>query len=94
MKITIDIPEELIIYCINRNMPVDCEMFARKIIEDIANGKILPIGHGRLIDADELYAEFADGTEGVDFSHWTRADIAEAIDDAPTIIEADMEVNE
>lgn len=94
MKLVIDIPEEIIIACMQHNRPVDCEMFANKMVLDIANGTPLPKGHGRLIDADELYAEFADGTEGVDFSHWTRADIAEAIDDAPTIIEEERSEHE
>ena len=41
----------------------------------------------RLIDADELKAYFQDGTEGYDFSHWTRFDIIDVIDNAPTIEE-------
>lgn len=87
MKVVIDIPEELIIHCKNRNMPVDCEMFARKIIEDIANGKILPKRHGRLIDADALFDKFE---EVGWYNNADRDEVAEKILlDAPTIIEAD-----
>lgn len=41
----------------------------------------------RLIDADELKAYFQDGTEGYDFSHWTRFDIIDVIDNVPTVEE-------
>ena len=39
----------------------------------------------RYIDADKLKEYFDDGTE-YDFSNWTRRDIIEAIDDAPTVV--------
>jgi len=53
--------------------------------------KILPKGHGRLIDADELYGDFIDGTEGYDCQTWNRIEIGDIIEDAQTIIEADKE---
>ncbi len=49
----------------------------------------LPKGHGRLIDADELYGDFIDGTEGYDCQTWNRSEIGDVIEYAPTIIEAD-----
>lgn len=55
----------------------------------IANGTPLPKGHGRLIDADELYGDFIDGTEGYDCNTWNRIEIGDIIEDAPTIIERD-----
>lgn len=55
---------------------------------------ILPKGHGRLIDADELYDGFIDGTEGYDCQTWNRIEIGDIIEDAPTIIEADKESEE
>lgn len=58
-----------------------------KEFDFIRKGKILPKGHGRLIDADELYDLFIDGTQGYDCTTWTRIEIGEIIDDAPTIIE-------
>ncbi len=57
----------------------------------IKNGTPLPKGHGRLIDADELYDGFIDGTEGYDCQTWSRIEIGDIIEDAPTIIEADAE---
>ena len=47
----------------------------------ITEGKILPKGHGRLIDVDRLYDDF----ESMDY------DFEDAIEYAPTIIEADKE---
>lgn len=86
MRVVIEIPTEIIRYCKNRCTPTDCEMFARKIIEDIANGKPLPEGHGRLIDADALIAKVEDlgVCNGVSEG---------AIDNAPTIIEAEKETD-
>ena len=55
------------------------------------NGTPLTKGHGRLIDADELYGDFIDGTEGYDCQTWNRLEIGDIIEDAPTIIEADTE---
>ena len=55
----------------------------------IHNGTPLPKGHGRLIDADELYGDFIDGTEGYDCNTWNRIEIGYIIEDTPTIIEAD-----
>lgn len=58
----------------------------------IANGTPLPKGHGRLIDADELYSDFIDGTEGYDCQTWSRVEIGDIIDNASTIIEADSDI--
>ena len=60
----------------------------------IKNGIQLPKGHGRLIDADELYGDFIDGTEGYDCQTWNRIEIGDVIENAPTIIEAESEVKE
>lgn len=105
MKLVIDIPEEIIITCMQHNMPVDCEMFARKMVLDIANGTPLPKGHGRLIDADALRKSFQ---KSIDECHeWAEkvkggemyARVSQALGtflecslrakNAPTIIEAD-----
>ena len=53
---------------------------------NIKNGTPLPKGHGRLIDADELYGNFIDGTEGYDCNTWSRIEIGDIIEDMPTII--------
>ena len=52
---------------------------------------ILPKGHGRLIDADELYGDFIDGTEGYDCQTWNRIEIGDIIENVPTIIEGSAE---
>lgn len=62
-----------------RNKSVYCE---RQIIA-ISNGIPLPKGHGRLIDADELYDSLIFPTE--QFAKGFK----ELLDDAPTVIEAD-----
>ena len=57
----------------------------------ILNGKPLPKGHGRLIDADELYLDIQTDEEmrlGEENLLWVRERI---YDVAPTIIEADKE---
>lgn len=57
----------------------------------IITGKMLPKGHGRLIDADALLEQFRDGTEGYDCAAYTRYEIGNIIDLEDTIIEADKE---
>lgn len=59
------------------------------VLSAIMKGTPLPKGHGKLIDADELYDGFIDGTEGYDCQTWSRIEIGDIIEDAPTIIEAD-----
>ena len=54
----------------------------------IANGTLLPKGHGRLIDADEIQFE---NSEFDTYSDYSRA--FDAIDEAETIIEADRRKN-
>jgi len=59
------------------------------LLRAIRKGTPLPKEHGRLIDADELYGDFIDGTEGYDCQTWNRIEIGDVIEDARTIIEAD-----
>ena len=54
----------------------------------IENGKLLPKGHGRLIDADKL--EMRDISPESWYSPMWGLQISD-IEDAPTIIEADRE---
>lgn len=80
MKIVIDILEEVGVGNIINEM--DC------LLTDYFNGtycKITPLqkGHGRLIDADELYDRLIFPTE--QFGNTFK----EILDDAPTIIKAD-----
>lgn len=68
----------------------------------IANGQILPKGHGRLIDADKLIKDngldnatkYGNKTkEELDFSYDTMMmyEIFDLIDDAEVVVEADKE---
>lgn len=55
----------------------------------IKNGKPLPKGHGRLIDADVLCEHFWDNRSKL----YPHKDLRIVIDRTPTIIEADKETN-
>ena len=56
----------------------------------IKNGTILPKGHERLIDADELKKEYPHDTDW-DYPVNTNSYVVESIDNSHTIIEADKE---
>jgi len=63
------------------------------------NGKVLPKGHGRLIDADAVEKEMnkseVEADRNADYYTADKIDCAmEYIINAPTIIEADKEVDE
>lgn len=88
IEILIKIPEGLKDVFENRNVTA---LDVEEMRMAIKNGTPLPKGHGRLIDADELYDGFIDGTEGYDCQTWNRIEIGDIIEDAPTIIEADKE---
>lgn len=95
MKLVIDIPDEYYELYKDTNHNVSMNDFAGLyLLEIIRNSKPLPKGHGRLIDADELYGDFIDGTEGYDCQTWNRIEIGDIIENAPTIIEADKEDND
>lgn len=61
-----------------------------EICDAIANSILLPEGHGRLIDADELKKEYPHDTDW-DYPVNTNCCVVESIDNVPTIIEADKE---
>lgn len=63
----------------------------------IANGTPLPKGHGRLIDADELYKQDKEEwlcPNNAPFISTDYAHVFAEIDNAPTIIEADKTESE
>ena len=65
-----------------------------KLFIAIKNGKPLPKGHGRLIDADSIVKKMEEREEKLkdDRSMWETAGVETALDMfAPTIIEANME---
>lgn len=62
--------------------------------EAIANGVVLPKGHGRLIDADEQIFKIEEIYNGYMLSEdggIVPNDFVEFLEEAPTIIEADKE---
>lgn len=92
MQIVIDIDEEL--YKKIKKNGYIYEEEVESVALSIIGGTKLPKGHGRLIDADELYDGFIDGAEGYDCQTWSRIEIGDIIEDAPTIIEADTDRSE
>lgn len=78
MQIMIDIPEKLA--CAGFERPFT-EEEKNTLIKAIGNGKPLPKGHGDLVDRDAIWHAY-------DYSEMEYTMI-NALDDAPTIIEAD-----
>ena len=89
MQIVIDIPKEM--YATLNNIPMGA-ISVLEALYAIKNGTPLPKGHGRLIDADELYLDIQTDEEMRLGEHlkWVK----ERFNDAPTIIEADKEDND
>ena len=87
MKIVIDIDDDIYKSVVNNDDYVLEEDVDWILLENvIANGTPLPKGHGRLIDADDIAL--------IDEQFYVPSDyyVAEsAINDTPTIIEADEE---
>lgn len=100
MKLIIDIPDEdykfikdLQFYHSGRRSGKTIE---RNVINGIKNGTPLPKGHGRLKDADyiKLFSIDHDSWNGVEYEGVIKVVPVIAIDNAPTIIEADKEVDD
>lgn len=90
MKIVIDIPEEMYKHILSMQFFVPSsrsgKSFLNEILKAIRMGTPLPKGHGRLKDVDDIAL--------IDEQFYVPSDyyVAEsAINDAPTIIEADKE---
>ena len=89
MKIVIDISKEEYQTYINHTEAIldkSIPLVHQDLLKAVINGTPLPEHHGRLIDADELYGDFIDGTEGYDCQTWNRIEIGDIIDNALTII--------
>lgn len=56
------------------------------LYQELKNGTILPKGHGRLVDADEIDNNIYDLTRSMDLNY---GQISEVVDTAPTIVKAD-----
>lgn len=81
MNLVIDIPEDAYKRTVFYREFRDLNDYVATI-KALEKGTSLPKGHGRLIDADELW----------DLYHSNDYDFYEALDSARTIIEADKEV--
>ena len=87
MQLVIDIPEDVknTIDLLDDSFDAIKEAYYGSLaIMAIQNGTPLPKGHGRLIDADEIQFE---NTEFETYGDYCIA--FDAIDEAPTVIEAD-----
>lgn len=69
----------------NAKVQIIVESPAESFRKQIPKSKVIqiPKGHGRLIDGDELKANYTEDDDV--YTPWLRADI----DDAPTILEAE-----
>ena len=84
MEIVIKIPEETYKECQGNTYFSDT---GGQLFDVVKNGVVLPKGHGRLIDADEL--KFEKCTLATDSSVSYYLVDKEVVENAPTIIEAD-----
>ena len=84
MQIVIDINDNEYLGIKNYPDAVTSYPVTLHLYEAVRSGTPLPKGHGRLIDADKLW----------DAYHANDYDFYMALDDAPTIIEADTESEE
>ena len=102
MQIVIDIPEEIYFRIMAQK---DYAYDVMRTIEAVERGKVLPEGHGRLIDADALKTAYGVeratkyGNESKaqlerSYSTMMLYEIADMLDYAPTIIEADKGAEE
>ena len=95
MKIIIDIDKDLYKGIERRDGALETEYVCDELMKAIDNGTILPKGHGRLIDADELIKQL----EMIANDEWNKQvgsskgveDAIDIVDDTPRIIEADKE---
>lgn len=92
MKVVIDIPEEVykrtVFYREFRDLN-DCVT----TIKALENGTPLPKGHGDLIDRDDVKKKYPLEIDGLDLRNNNQC-LHTAMDDTPTIIEADKEGEE
>ena len=84
MQIVINMPEEEY----NKIKENNCGLFNGRIYQMIRNGAPLQKGHGDLKDINMIYNELDGKSFGTAFDYFNAID---AVDEAPTIIEADNE---
>ena len=87
MELIINIPEEVKGLLDGKAKALNVDLYS-ELIQAVQNGVVVPKGHGRLIDEDELdvitvTTDDYSGNEVLDVI------LKEDLDEAPTIIEAD-----
>lgn len=87
MKIVIDIDENLYTRLFDKGVEFSTDD-KYDLERSVRHGKVLPKGHGILIDADCLREDFK-ASKMISFAE--RMKVACIVDNAPTIIEADTE---
>ena len=85
MQVVIDIPKEKYDLC-KKWKPSE----RSELQEAVAKGTPLPKGHGRLIDADDVKNHYPLEIDGLELRSNNQC-LHTAMDEAPTIIEADKE---
>lgn len=91
IELVISLPEEA--YKLLKNEGVDW-LGAEHILNAVANGILLPKGHGKLKDIDKFLKRVEEDRAHECYLHsWTIDDVLQKLDSwyAPTIIEADPE---
>lgn len=94
MKIVIDIPDGCYEELNNGQFPIQD---AYRLVAWIKEGTPLPKGHGRLIDADDIISKICGSSCGCHFEECGYDEpcfSVTRIESAPTVIEADKEVEE
>ena len=86
VELVIKIPEEKLRIIKDK---IYCGIYDAELYKAIENGIQLPKGHGRLVDADKIDNNIYDLTRSMDLNY---GQISEVVDTAPTIIEAESEV--
>ena len=89
MRIVIDIPEAAYAGCLKLKTNNDDDLLGFCLINATANGTVLSKGHGRLIDADELYLSIQTDEQQRLGEHLRY--VYDEIQSAYTVIEADKE---
>lgn len=91
MQILIEIDEED--YNRLKEIPYVFDSLVSRLYNAVKNGTPLPKNHGRLIDADAIWDHVPDITNPLE-NHLTTYDLQSIIKETPTIIEAEVKVDE
>ena len=86
MKLVINIPESMY-EGVMMDRVLDTTVI--RILNEIKNGTVLPKGHGKLIDVDELLT--SERPKGIADDVWEESHIYKLLTNAQAIIKADIE---